>query len=133
MSFLSKTLGGLSKAYYIRQFLFGLIFFAFMVVMGYNSYSRTGNPSIFLTNIILGLVCLFLYPYSRFVYESIIEYILGNNAFFVNAVLMLIIKFITMMLCFMFAIFIAPIGLTYLYFYHSKQEKLQNQPQNKKQ
>ena len=131
MSFLSKTLGGLSKAYYIRQFLFGLIFFAFMVVMGYDSYSRTGNLSIFLTNIILGLVCLFLYPYSRFVYESIIEYILGNNAFFVNAVLMLIIKFITMMLCFMFAIFIAPIGLTYLYFYHSKQEKLQNQ--NEKQ
>ena len=73
MSFLSKTLGGLSKAYYIRQFLFGLIFFAFMVVMGYDSYSRTGNLSIFLTNIILGLICLFLYPYSRFVYERLLN------------------------------------------------------------
>ena len=48
MSFLSKTLGGLSKAYYIRQFLFGLIFFAFMVVMGYDSYSRTGTHLYFL-------------------------------------------------------------------------------------
>ena len=130
MSFLSKTLGSLSKAYYICQFL-GLIFFAFMVVVGYGIYSHTGNLSIFLTNIILGLVCLFLYPYSRFVYESIIEYILGNNVFFVSALFMLIIKFITIMLCFVFAIFIAPIDLTYLYFYHSKQEKLQNQ--NEKQ
>ena len=133
MSFLSKTFGGLSKAYYIRQFLFGLIFFAFMFFMGYEHYSSTGNPSLFITNIIFGLVCLFLYPYSRFVYESIIEYILGDNVFFGNAVLMLTTKFITMMLCFMFAIFIAPIGLTYLYFYHSKQEKLQNQTQNEKQ
>lgn len=131
MSFLSKTLGGLSKDYYIRQFLFGSIFFTFMAVIGYNNYSHTGNSSIFLTNIILGLICLFLYPYSRFVYESIIEYILGNNVFFVNALFMLIIKFITMMLCFVFAVFIAPIGLTYLYFYHSKQENLQNQ--NEKQ
>ena len=61
MSFLSKTLGGLSKAYYIRQFL-GLIFFAFMVVVGYNIYSHTGNLSIFLTNIILGLDW-FVYSY----------------------------------------------------------------------
>ena len=76
MSYLSKTLGGLSKAYYIRQFLFGLIFFAFMVVMGYNSYSRTGNPSIFLTNIILGFglfilislfsICLWKYYWIYF-------------------------------------------------------------------
>lgn len=129
--FYLRLLVAYQKDYYIRQFLFGSIFFTFMAVIGYNNYSHTGNSSIFLTNIILGLICLFLYPYSRFVYESIIEYILGNNVFFVNALFMLIIKFITMMLCFVFAVFIAPIGLTYLYFYHSKQEKLQNQ--NEKQ
>ena len=127
MSFLSKTLGGLSKAYYTRQFLFGLIFFILIVAISYNGYNYTGNTSILVTNIILGLICLLLYPYSRFVYESIIEYILGNNVFFVNAPLMLVTKLITMAICFIFSIFIAPIGLIYLYFYHSKQEKLQNQ------
>lgn len=127
MSFLSKTLGGLSKAYYTRQFLFGLIFFIFIVAISYNGYNYTGKISILVTNAILGLICLLLYPYSRFVYESIIEYILGDNVFFVNAPLMLITKLITMAICFIFSIFIAPIGLIYLYFYHSKQEKLQNQ------
>lgn len=127
MSFLSKTLGGLSRAYYTRQFLFGLIFFIFIVAISYNGYNYTGNTSILVTNVILGLICLLLYPYSRFVYESIIEYILGDNVFFVNAPLMLVTKLITMAICFVFSIFIAPIGLIYLYFYHSKQEKLQNQ------
>ncbi|WP_118859356.1 hypothetical protein [Haemophilus haemolyticus] len=127
MSFLSKTLGGLSKAYYTRQFLFGLIFFIFIVAISYNGYNHTGKISILVTNTILGLICLLLYPYSRFVYESIIEYILGDNVFFINAPLMLVTKLITMAICFIFSIFIAPIGLIYLYFYHSKQEKLQNQ------
>ncbi|HHF2589648.1 TPA: hypothetical protein ACPJUQ_001833, partial [Haemophilus influenzae] len=88
---------------------------------------HTGKISILVTNAILGLICLLLYPYSRFVYESIIEYILGDNVFFINAPLMLVTKLITMAICFIFSIFIAPIGLIYLYFYHSKQEKLQNQ------
>lgn len=127
MSFLSKTLGGLSRAYYTRQFLFGLIFFISIVAISYNGYNYTGNTSILVKNVILGLICLLLYPYSRFVYESIIEYILGDNVFFVNAPLMLVTKLITMAICFIFSIFIAPIGLIYLYFYHSKQEKLQNQ------
>lgn len=127
MSFLSKTLGGLSRAYYTRQFLFGLIFFISIVAISYNGYNYTGNTSILVTNVILGLICLLLYPYSRFVYESIIEYILGDNVFFVNVPLMLVTKLITMAICFVFSIFIAPIGLIYLYFYHSKQEKLQNQ------
>ncbi|WP_118842059.1 hypothetical protein [Haemophilus haemolyticus] len=127
MSFLAKTLGGLSKAYYTRQFLFGLIFFISIVAISYNGYNYTGNTSILVKNVILGLICLLLYPYSRFVYESIIEYILGDNVFFVNVPLMLVTKLITMAICFVFSIFIAPIGLIYLYFYHSKQEKLQNQ------
>ncbi|WP_118776128.1 hypothetical protein [Haemophilus haemolyticus] len=127
MSFLSKTLGGLSRAYYTRQFLFGLIFFISIVAISYNGYNYTGNTSILVKNVILGLICLLLYPYSRFVYESIIEYILGDNVFFVNVPLMLVTKLITMAICFVFSIFIAPIGLIYLYFYHSKQEKLQNQ------
>lgn len=127
MSFLSKTLGGLSKTYYTRQFLFGLIFFIFIVAISYNGYNHTGKISILVTNSIPGLICLLLYPYSRFVYESIIEYILGDNVFFINAPLMLVTKLITMAICFIFSIFIAPIGLIYLYFYHSKQEKLQNQ------
>ncbi|WP_256857306.1 hypothetical protein [Xanthomonas axonopodis] len=62
-----------------------------------------------------------LYPYSRFVYESIVGYIMGGNVFFVNAILMLFVKLMTMAICWSFAIFIAPIGLLYLYVHHSQR------------
>lgn len=43
----------------------------------------------------------------------------------VSTVALLVAKAITMILCFSFAIFVAPIGLMYLYFYHRKQAKLE--------
>ncbi len=61
-----------------------------------------------------------LYPYYRFVYERIVGFILGENVFLVNAIFMLIVKLFTMMICWMFAVFVAPVGLAYLYYQNSK-------------
>ncbi|MDP8162523.1 hypothetical protein QJU89_04560 [Pasteurella skyensis] len=124
MGFLSKTFGGLSKSYYIRHFLFGLIFVALLIFTGYSSFERTGNLSHFIAISTFSVVLNILYPYSRFVYESVIDYILGDNFFIFNGIIFLFAKFITMLLCWYFSFIIAPIGLLYLYFYHSKQEKL---------
>lgn len=55
------------------------------------------------------------YPYARFVYEGITDYILGTNVFYVDAWLLLAWKLLTMFLRWAFAIFIAPVGLAYLY------------------
>lgn len=63
-----------------------------------------------------------LYPYARFVYESIVGFIIGENVFFVNAIFMMFVKVSTMAMCWAAAIFIAPIGLAYLYYHHSKNE-----------
>ncbi|MEE6076036.1 hypothetical protein [Avibacterium paragallinarum] len=123
MSFISKTFGGLNKAYYFRHFFFGLILFILLEAMIFNA-GKGAIDSKFISMTIMNCVLLFLYPYSRFVYESVVDYILGKNAFFVNAALLLATKITTIALCFVFSWAIAPIGLIYLYFYHSKQEKL---------
>lgn len=119
-NFIQKTFGGLSLNYYVRQFLFALLISVFIGFISLK-HPRTGELNIHF--LVFILINQFLYPYARFVYESIIDYILGNNVFFVNAILSLIVKLFTMLLCYCFAIFIAPIGLIYLYFYHSKREK----------
>lgn len=111
-----KTLGGLSKEYYVRQFIFGLIFPAFMLFMS----MRAGMPGF--SVILLMLINTALYPYSRFVYESVIGFIMGNNIFITNGVLLLAVKLFTMAICWGAAIFIAPVGLAYLYYHHSKNE-----------
>lgn len=122
---IAKTLGGLSLNYYVRHFIFGLIFPAFFMFMQF----QTDQPTSIGTVLFLAISTL-LYPYSRFVYESIIGYIMGQNVFFINALVMLFAKLITMLLCWTCAIFIAPIGLAYLYFYHSKQQALYNKTQD---
>jgi len=77
------------------------------------------NQSINYGSVIFAVVNTLLYPYSRWVYENVIGYIMGNNVFFVNAVLMLIVKIITIVACWSFAMFVAPIGLVYLFFRNS--------------
>lgn len=94
---LQKSFGGLSRQYYVRQLFFGLLFAGLILSMA--SRGPQGLP--------MGLAAVmavnaFLYPYSRFVYERIVGFILGENVFFVNAILMLFVKAFTMAMCFSF-------------------------------
>lgn len=112
---IKKTIGGLSFQYYFRQLFFGAILAALVVFMILNS-----NSTLDLGQTAFLIISTLLYPYSRFVYESIVHFFMGDNVFFVNAILMLTVKLITIAICWSFAIFIAPLGLAYLYYYHSK-------------
>ena len=115
MDFFRKTLGGLNGGYYFRHFVFGaLISFLFI------SIARQNPNGVNVGSLTFCIANTMLYPYARFVYEKIVGFILGDNMFWVNAILMLVVKFLTMALCWVFAIFIAPIGLGYLYYYHTK-------------
>ncbi|WP_337248698.1 MULTISPECIES: hypothetical protein [Pseudomonas] len=114
--FFAMTFGGLTPSYYARQLFFGALFAAFFI------YMKSRSPSgIDFANTSLAVVSTLLYPYARFVYESVVGFIMGGNVFFVNALLMLATKIITMFVCWFLAIFIAPLGLLYLYWYHSRQ------------
>lgn len=133
MSFISKTFGGLNKPYYFRHLFFGLIIFILLEAIILNAGGDAKEKILegkFWGITGVYLIFLFLYPYSRFVYESIVNYIVGDNVFIVNTFLLLTIKVITIFLCFIFSWAIAPIGLIYLYFYYSRQEKLDSQQCN---
>lgn len=111
----AMTFGGLTPSYYGRQLFFGSLFAAFFIYMK----SRAPHGIDFAT-VALSVVSTLLYPYSRFVYESVIGFIMGHNVFYVNALLMLLVKFMTILICWLLAIVIAPVGLLYLYWYHSR-------------
>ncbi|EKT62921.1 hypothetical protein [Providencia burhodogranariea] len=115
----SKTFGGLKLNYYLRHLLFGAAISAVPFMIGFSNTEGSSFSLFFIATI-----NALLYPYSRFVYEQIIGYVMGDNVFIVNAILLLATKVITMIICWGFSIFIAPIGLLYLFYYHTKQEKL---------
>jgi hypothetical protein len=111
-----KTFGGLTSQYYFRQFLFGLIF-AVPFSLALFKFGLHRDDFNMLIIIISNTI---LYPYARSVYEGVVNFIVGSNVFFVNAVFALFFKLMIMMICWSFAIFIAPVGLAYLYYYHIK-------------
>ncbi len=110
----AKTFGGLSPQYYFRQLFFSLVLLLMCYLVLKQAPGQTFMIAFFVIN-------TFLYPYSRFVYERIINFIIGENAFWLNAIFMLAVKFFTMILCWWFAFIIAPFGLIFLYFHHTKK------------
>lgn len=115
---LRKSFGGLSQAYFLRELFFGLLMAAFVCWMA--SYSSIRAP---MQMALFVMVSTVLYPYSRFVYQSIAGCIGGRNERCASAALVLGMKTMTMILCWAGAVVIAPIGLAYLYFHHSKTDK----------
>jgi len=113
-----KTFGGLSASYYFRQFIFGLAFPIFIYLM-----TSRGGQSVHASLFLMMVANTLLYPYSRFVYESVVNFVMGENVFFVNAILMLAVKAASMLFCWLGALFIAPVGLVFLYYHHSKGER----------
>jgi|MDSY01.2.fsa_nt_gb hypothetical protein len=121
---INKSFKGLSSKYYLRQLLFGFLIFGLVLAsmtdsQNYENILRLEG----MVMIVFSLICVFLYPYSRFVYESVVNYILGDNLFFTNILIVGIFKFTTMTLCFFLAPFIAPVGLISLYIMHTIQER----------
>ena len=109
---LSKTLGSLSGKYYFRNFVFGLMFAALF----YSSVLEEMPESQVISEFIIffAVVNTLLYPYSRFVFEKMVSFIVGENIFFLGAIFLLMAKFIAMFFCWMLAIFIAPIWVVLL-------------------
>lgn len=112
---LAKTFGGLTNQYLMRQLFFGVVMAAALITM---TQGRPNGPGAGFA--VMMVVCAILYPYSRFVYESIFNFLIGDNFFMLPAVPMMLAKIFTMVVCFAFAPMIAPIGLAYLYLRNSR-------------
>ena len=119
----------MDKAYYFRNLFFALILAGIFVAIQYSSYEMLAKRNVATSveanaaNIVMYIyiaISALLYPYARFVYESIVNFIMGDNVFFINAFVLLAWKFMIMMMLLLFAIFIAPVGLSYLWYYHNK-------------
>lgn len=121
MSFFKKTFGGLTRAFYWRQFIFGLFIYGLFL------YSVTQDNLLSFEYkvgmVVIATVMQFLYPYTRFVYHSITDFLLGDNVHIINVVILLMFRIFMAVLCWYFSPFIAPLGLAYLYFYHSRRKE----------
>ncbi|EAA6713327.1 hypothetical protein DLL90_20975 [Salmonella enterica subsp. enterica serovar Arechavaleta] len=117
MNIIRKFLGGLKGCDYFRHFFFGTVISFIFFYISIHSANRLD-----LGLIIIFIINTILYPYARFLYLQIIGFILGENIFILNAIVMLTAKVMTMFLCWIFSILIAPLGLAYLFYRNWKAE-----------
>lgn len=120
-SFLQKTFAGITRTFYWRQFLFGLLFYIPLMYQ-YLKLLKAEDTYTSVFMILILSTMQFLFPYARFVYHSITDFLLGGNVLIVNVFIMLIYKFIMRAICWAFSPILALFGLIYLYFYHSRKE-----------
>ena len=119
MSFIRRTFGGLSAAYYIRHFLIGLIFYIFIIFDFGGSKENPNYWSIMMTF----TACQLLYPYAYFVYDRIADYISGDRGSYFVSHIMSVVRIFAVILCWFGAPIIAPLGLAWLYWEHGRQEQ----------
>lgn len=124
---LRKTVGGLSREYYWRHFLIALAFIVLPILAALYIYDMkelqfSYDPRmIFIT--VLVVLMLLIYPYSRFVYDSLAGFIMGDSVYLINPLLLFFWRFFVFIICMQFSFVLAPVGMIYLYFYHTKQER----------
>jgi len=108
-----KTFGVLTPSYYLRNLFFGTIVSIFFIIL----LIKDGIFSSILTSIlIVTIVATLLYPYAIFVYESIASFFMKDNRFALDNKVIISIKFFKVIFCWIFSLFIALLGLTYLYY-----------------
>ena len=111
-----RTFAGLSREYLLRQYFLALLLGGSLMYL-----IATSNNVHKVSNLIIMSISTLLYPYSRYVYERIANFIVGENQFIVNPLWFFGVKIVTIIGCWALAIFIAPVGLIWLYFLNAKQ------------
>ena len=137
---LAWSLGGLPKPYYFKQIAIGIAIF--MVVFGLSARVRPLGRG----ELILAATNIMLYPYSRFVYDSLKEMLFGKKnggtgfptwlmlgfSFRLFSLIALIIVIAFKLFILLFFFFSAPIvgiiGLIWLYVMHAMEAKQYGEP-----
>lgn len=122
MDFIYSTFLGLENRYHIRNLIIGALFV--ILSWGVLDYSLAAasvsieDSYIYIVKAYF-VVCALLYPYSKFAYDWVWDFLFGESEWFVGGLLLLIVwyfKLIIRLMLYTLSIFIAPIGLIILYF-----------------
>lgn len=112
MSFLSRILGVVDRTYLVRAYAIGFAISGGFMYMAMQSPEWTGFR---FDNFAYFALSILLFPFSKLVYDELKRVALGNNVLVMNAMVMLVAKLLINVTLFGAAMFIAPVGVLYLW------------------
>ena len=113
--FLKRIFGALQPTYLIRAYVISAVFMAMMVWLVL--YPAKGEPLTIdriAPLVIFGIGAL-LFPFSKLVWDEIKRVMMGGNVFFLPIIFLLPLKLLVNYMLWGFSIFIAPLGIAYLW------------------
>lgn len=110
--FFTVLFTSLNPAYLVRQYVFALFIALFFFFI---------SPENMRSTLPFLLISFLLYPFAMFVYDSLVALIIGDRVWFTSWLFTFIWALIKILGIFVFSVFIAPLGILYLYFTHKNE------------
>lgn len=106
----------LDTGWLIRHYIFAIAFITYFLY----SNGQNGDNSAFLT--IFMIISALLYPFAMFIYESIVDLILGDNVWILPGLLLLVWKIVRFLFILFLSLPIGIIGFIVLYFKVNREQ-----------
>ena len=114
MNFIKRIFGAVQPRYLIRAYVLSAAFMALMVWMMATDGAQPLHDRA-TTLAVFGVGAL-LFPFSKLVWDEIKRVMMGETVFFMNAIILMFLKLVVNLFLWSFSIFIAPLGILYLWF-----------------
>ncbi len=108
---------GLDKSYLVKQYTTGIL-----VCVIYALIVRKYGQGLGLYTLLAFSINTLLYPYSRYLFESLVRFVFGHTRFDTGSGILIALKLLSIVFCWSSALFIAPFGLCLVFvwsFVHS--------------
>ncbi|HEY9234781.1 MULTISPECIES: hypothetical protein [Phenylobacterium] len=114
MSFLQRIFGAIDRRFLARSYV---ISFAIAgLLMWVRSRSETGDVADATAFYVFVTLNAALFPFAKLVWNELRDFLMGDNFILANAILVFGAKFIVNVMLWGCALFIAPVGVAYLWF-----------------
>ena len=130
-SILNKTLFGLPSGFYLKNFIFGLVasvLYGAFLLYAFSSHSGDSHFELFCVMISIVLLLMSVsYPFALFmltqVRDSVVRSLCGDRDFKSFGMLIKVyVGFFVISFSYSLSVFIAPVCITYLYFYNTSNK-----------
>ena len=110
-----NAFAGLDKQYLFKQYVISVV-----VCITYGVIVSKYGQGVGFYTLLSFSVNTVLYPYSRYLFDSLIDIIFGKTRFDKSSGVLMAIKILSIFLCWSAALFIAPLGLLFIHFRGSR-------------
>ena len=110
--FVKRIFGTLEPRFLTRAYFIGSIFLAAFLIIILTSQEPFPNRGFTITLLVVNTL---LFPFSKLVWNQCRAFLLGDTVIYYNAIFLMFMKYIINGFLWSFALFIAPVGIFYLW------------------